>query len=90
MKIVSSSVEFDFKHDGTTTVHVGRQPIRVSDDVATHLVAVFGERIVMEEYTIADDTLNNGNQQTVVPTESSETQSSVEAQPEAPAEEPTV
>ncbi len=57
MKKVSSDIEFDFKHDGSTTVHLSPAPSEVTDDVADHLVRVFGERIKMSDEQTSEPTV---------------------------------
>ena len=54
MKRIASFEEFDFKHNGSITVHVGIKPTVVSDEVAAHLVAVFGGRIIVDQETVSE------------------------------------
>lgn len=55
MKLVSCDATFDFKHDGKTVVHLSSVPTLVTDEVATHLTQVFGNKIVVTEDELLTD-----------------------------------
>jgi hypothetical protein len=81
MKYVSSKEDFIFKHNGSLTVHLTSEPLKVEDEVASHLVQVFGGRIIVSDET----TVGSSENPTPTPEESVPTTASEEAV--APAEE---
>lgn len=90
MKTVTSKVEFDFKHNGTITVHVGPVPIIVDDEIADHLVSVFGGRIIVSDETpvATPEVVTPTSQEEVPAVASPETEASAEESvPETGSEE---